>query len=254
MKIVLFVLLLSVYSINSFADDINITANDKVEWHQKEMKVVAIGNAVATKGKLKIEANTLTGYYHPKNKDSKNKIKRVIANGEVKMHSPKADALGNNLDYNLQQDIAILTGNPATIKTLTETISAKDKITYYPSEQKAIATGSVHATDSKKNNLFSDKMIAYFSKSDNKSENLTLNKVDILGNIKIITSDAEVTAEKGTYLPQEGLVKLFNNVIINQNGNVLKGDKAETNLNTGISKLLSTTPNSRVTGIFKEKK
>lgn len=254
MRIILISLFLTIYCNSSFAENINITAKDKVEWHQKDMKIVAIGEAIATKGKLKIEADTLTGYYQPKKKEQKNKINQVIAKGNVRMHSPKADAFGNELDYNIQQDIAILTGNPALIKTLTETISAKDKITYYPSEQKAVAVGSVQATDSKKNKLFSDKMIAYFTKSSDNSENLTLTKVDIFGNIKIVTPDAEVTAEKGTYLPQEGRVKLFNNVIINQNENMLRGDKAETNLNTGISKLLSSTPNSRVKGVFKEKK
>ena len=83
---------------------------------------------------------------------------------------------------------------------------------------------------------------------------MTLDKVDIFGNIKIITKDAEVSAEKGTYLPQSGLIKLFNNVTINQQGNILHGDKAETNLNTGISRLLSGNKNGRVKGVFKEKK
>lgn len=254
MKKLLIALFLTFYCHNLFAENINITAKDKVEWHQKEMKVVAIGDAVATKGNLKIESDTLTGYYNSQATNAKNNINRVVADGNVKMSSPKADALGKKLDYNLQQDVAILTGDPATIKTLTETISAKDRIIYYPSEQKAVAIGSVHAIDNKKNNLYADKMVAYFTKQANSSENLMLTKVDIFGNIKIITSDAEVSAEKGTYLPQEGLVRLFNNVIINQSGNLLRGDKAETNLNTGISKLISSHSNSRVKGVFKEKK
>ena len=97
-------------------------------------------------------------------------------------------------------------------------------------------------------------MIAYFKKDSSSKENLTLDKVDIFGNIKIITKDATVTAQKGTYLPQKGLIKLFNDVIINQDGNLLKGDKAETNLHTGISKLISSSKTGRVKGVFKEKK
>ncbi len=31
------------------AEDIRLTADDKVEWHQNEQKMVAVGNAIATK-------------------------------------------------------------------------------------------------------------------------------------------------------------------------------------------------------------
>ena len=42
-------------------------------------------------------------------------------------------------------------------------------------------------------------------------------------------------------------------IVIEQNGNILKGDLAETDLNTGISKLLSSAKQRRVKGVFKEK-
>ncbi|MBE6444789.1 MAG: hypothetical protein E7019_01840 [Alphaproteobacteria bacterium] len=236
------------------AEDIDITAEEKVEWHQKEQKIVAIGKAIATKGDMSISSSTLSGYYKPKKGQSKGQINRVVADGNVKMHSSQADAFGDNLDYDLTEDRAILVGKPATIKTAKETLTAKDNIIYYPSKQKAVASGNVHVTDQQNNNLHSDKMIAYFTKSNTTKQNMTLDKVDIFGNVKIITKDAEVTAEKGTYLPQSGLIKLFNNVTINQQGNILRGDKAETNINTGISKLLSGNKLGRVKGVFKEKK
>lgn len=253
MKLILGIFLLALSS-SAFAEDINITADNKVEWHQKSQKVIASGNAVASKGKMSIKSNTLTGYYKESGNKSRGQIKRVVAQGNVIMHSPKADALGNQLDYDIEHDKAILTGTPAQIKTEKETISAQDNITYYPSEQKAIAIGNVEATDQQKNKIFSDKMVAYFEKDKNTKDGMTLNKVNIFGNIKIITPDAEVSAEKGSYLPKQGLIKLYNNVVINQQGNILKGDKAETNLNTGISKLLAKDAKSRVKGVFKEKK
>ena len=97
-------------------------------------------------------------------------------------------------------------------------------------------------------------MVAFFTKENAKSSNLVMRKVQIFGHVKITTSNAEVTAERGVYYPQEGKVRLDDNIVINQNGNTLKGDKAETNLNTGISKLISTSQSGRVKGVFKEKK
>ena len=64
-----------------------------------------------------------------------------------------------------------------------------------------------------------------------------------------------MTALRGTYLAQAGKINLFDDVVINQNGNILKGSRAETDLNTGISKILSgSSSKGRVSGVFKEKK
>ena len=80
--------------------------------------------------------------------------------------------------------------------------------------------------------------------------NPALQRVEIPQNPKIVTQDGTVTAKTGIYYPDKGKVYLYENVVINQNGNILKGDKAETDLNTGISKVLS--GQSRVSGIWYE--
>ena len=253
MKITLTTILLSLFLTEyALAADVNITADNRVEWHQKTQKIIAKGNAVATRDDMSINSNTLTGYYNQDAKTGKTKINRVVADGNVKMHTPRADAFGNNLDYDLQKDEAVLIGEPAKITTDKEVITAKEKITYYPSEQKAIALGDVQATDKDGNKIYSDKMIAYFIKENEKSSNLIIDKVDVFGNVKITTPDTTVTSEKGSYYPREGKAYLFNNVIINQEGNLLRGEKAETDFNTGISKLLSSSK-GKVKGVFKEK-
>lgn len=232
----------------AWAEDIRLTADKQVEWHQNEQKMVAIGNAVASKKDLNIRADNMTAFY-AKDKNGKTTITNVHAEGKVKMHSPKADALGNTLDYDINADKMILRGMPAQVKTATQNISAVDNITYYPSLQKAVATGDVLATD-KENKIYSDKMISFFAKTPD--GNLDMEKVEIYGSVKIINPQATVTADKGLYLPKQGLVKLFDNVIIIQDGNQLHGDYAETNLNTGISRLISN-KSKRVSGVFKEK-
>ncbi len=255
MKLFYIIFLFSYFiTLPGIASDINITAEKRVEWHQKSQKMIATGNAVATKDDLRIKADTLTGYYGNNQKENKDSITRVTAQGNVHMSSPKAQAYGDKLDYDLIKEEAVLTGTPSKIDTGKETITAVDSITYYPQQQKAIALGNVIAIDKDKNTLNADKMIAYFTKENSKEEKLSLQKVDIFGNVKITTKDAIVTADKGTYLPQTGLIKLYDNITINQNGNILHGDKAETDLNSGISKLLSTSPKNRVKGVFKEKK
>ncbi len=240
----------------SQAQYMNLTADKEVEWDSQAQKMTAVGNAVASKKDMQIRADKMTAYY-AKNTSAaskKNTITEVHASGTVVMTTPKAKAFGDTMDYDIAKDSVVLRGEPAKIQTDKETITAKDNITYYPSQQKAIATGNVFATDKKNNKIYSDRMIAFFKKNA-KSGALEMDKVEIYDHVKIVTDNANVTADKGLYLPQTGMVKLYDHVMIDQQGNKLQGDFAETNLNTGKSRIIAgKTSQGRVSGVFKEKK
>lgn len=241
------IIFLSFYNI-SHAENINIYADNKVEVHQNEQKIVAIGNAVANKQDNTIYADEMSAYY-TKNSAGKTEFKTLHAKGNVRAISPTSKAYGNTMDYDLEKEEIILIGKPAKIETNKgEIITAEDKIIYYPNQQKAIATGNVVAKD-KENTIYSDKMISYFEKNAN--GDLEMKHVDIYDNVKIVTPQATATSLKGNYMPNQSLVHLYDDVVINQDGNILKGDYAETNLKTGISRMIS--KQKRVSGVFKEK-
>lgn len=249
--------LLAVFSIPARAEKINLVADERVEWHQNEQKMVAIGNAVASKQDMSVRADTITAFYENTDaastgQKSKSQIKTVHANGGVVMKSARADGFGNTLDYDVAADTMILKGQPAKIKTTTEDITAAGSITYYPSKQQAIALDNVIATDAQKNKVFSDRMISFFEK--NAQGALEMKRVEIYDNVKIVTKDAEVTADRGVYLPKENLVNLYDRVVIKQNGNFIRGDYAVTDLSTGVSRLLTRKGSGkRVSGVFHEK-
>ena len=235
------------------AQYITLNADKEVTWDSQAQKMTAVGNAVATKGDMTVKAQKMEAYYAKNDTTGKNTITEVHAANNVTMTSPKANAYGDTLDYDVIKDEVILKGQPAKLKTDKETITAKGNITYYPNAQKAIAVEDVEATDKDNNKIFSQKMIAFFKKDA--SDNMVMDKVEIYDNVKIVTKDATVTADKGLYLPKTAVIKLFDNVLIDQQGNKLKGDFAETNLNTGKSRILAgQTSQGRVSGIFKEKK
>ncbi len=239
--------------LNAQAQYITLDADKEVVWDSQAQKMSAIGNAVATKGDMKVKAARMEAYYAKNNTTGKNTITEVHAYDNVVMTSPKANAYGDTLDYDLIKDEIILKGQPAKLKTETEEITAENNISYYPNQQKAIALGNVQATDQEKNKIFSQKMIAFFKKDA--GGQMVMDKVEIYDNVKIVTKDAVVTADKGLYLPKTAVVKLFDNVLIDQQGNKLKGDFAETNLNTGKSRIIAgQTSQGRVSGIFREKK
>lgn len=249
-----FAAVLSLFLISSLsarAENINIDADQKVEVHQNEQKIIAVGNAVVNKKDNTIYADEMTAFYQ-KTPAGKTNFTSVHAKGHVRAVSPTMKAFGNIMDYDLGKEEIILIGTPAKIQnTKGETVSADEKIIYYPKDNRAVATGNVVATD-KENNVYSDKMVSYFTKD--KDGNMEMDKVNIYDHVKIVTPQAVATSDRGTYFPKKGLVHLYDNVVINQDGNILKGDFAETDLNTGISRMLSKkNSKKRVSGVFREK-
>lgn len=231
--------------------DINITADRRVEIYQKEQKLIAVGNAYAENPEMNVRGETLTAYFGKTNdgkEKGQTKIKRFIADKNVVLkNGSDAAGFGSHFDYDLTKDQMVLTGNPAKINNKASTISARKDIIYYPGRNKATARGNVIADDGK-NKIYTEKMEVYFQKD--KSGATIMERVEIPQKVKIVTADGVVTSDTGIYYPQKKLVKLYDNVVITQKGNVLRGARAETDLNTGVSRLLS--GKSRVSGVFLE--
>lgn len=226
-----------------------LDATEQVEWHNNEQKVVAIGKAVATKDDMKISADKITGFYRKTN-NNKTDIYRVIAKKNVKLSSDTTKAFGDDLDYDLDKDEVFLSGKPAKIQTEDASIEAENGIKFYPSKNHAIAVGKVVAVD-KDNTIYADNMDAFFQNSA--TGKLEIKNVEISGNIKIVSPQATVTALRGTYTPNDNKIELFDEVTITQGKNILKGDYAQTNLLTGVSKLIANkSGKGRVSGVFVE--
>ncbi len=232
------------------AYDITITAEKQVEVYQNEKKAVAIGNATAVRPDMTIKGDRLTAYFAKEKTTSgeeKNSITQMTGDGNVSLHLEKADAYGERMEYYVKEDYMVIKGKNSRIKNEKATVYADESITYYPGQNKAVAKGNVVANNGE-NKIYADTMETYFKKDAKGKQELE--RVEIPQNPKIVTKDGDVTAKTGIYYPGTGMVYLYENVVINQNGNILNGDKAETNLNTGISKVLSGT--ERVSGVWYE--
>ena len=232
-----------------------IDADEKVEWHRDTQKMVAIGNAIAIRQNNTLKGRVLTAFYEKLPPSNKDQITKVTGESSVTVITDKATAKGEYFEYNIPTEIAILKGKPAKIENEKGILTATASITYYGKENKAIALGNVIAQNPKYT-IYADKMVSFFDESPTGKK--TLNRVEIHAQnqpVKIVNQQAIVTGKRGTYFPLENKLKLFDDVVINQNDDILKGDYAETDLETGISRLLaSKDKKGRVSGIFHNNK
>lgn len=146
------------------------------------------------------------------------------------------------------QKLIILTGK-SKIDSNGRKLWADKEVRYYKQENKIEALGNVVVSENNKV-LHADRMIAYFKDSGLSD----IEKIEAFGNVIVDTDDGQALGDYGLYIPQKAEVELHDNVVIKKDGSVIYGQKAITNLNTSISRIVSGQENKkRVSGIIKGK-
>ena len=92
-----------------------------------------------------------------------------------------------------------------------------------------------------------DVLTAHFGEG---GQQATINRIEAHGNILVSTPTDIVRAEKGDYDPARGIATVTGNVKITRGDTQLNGERAEVNLETGESRLLSSPSGERVRGLF----
>ncbi len=236
------------FSMNAMAANVEITADNGIEWHQNAQKMVAVGNAKAVRENMTLVADKISAFYRDKKTDGNSKVYRVKSENNVYINDLESKAYADDADYYIEKGIMFLKGKPAKIIAGSDKILADDIIELYLNENKAIARGNAHAKR-EGNDIFADVMTIFF-KTDGKNKDI--DKVEVFGNVKIKTATETITGDKGLYMVKEGVATVSGDVEIKQEKNNLKGGYAKINLNTGISKLFASEKN-RVKGVFKPK-
>ncbi len=118
----------------------------KLDYFDKEQKLIYTGNVIATQGDSKLKSTVLTIYLAPKNPDapstaSTNQVQRMVAVGPVTLLQRDQVGTGDSGVYEKASNTVVLTGNV----TLTQgpNITKGDKLVYDLKSGQAVVTGRV---------------------------------------------------------------------------------------------------------------
>lgn len=229
---------------------IEIDADQALEWHQDEKAYVARGNAQARRGDLEVRADVLTAYYREL-PGGGTEIWRFTADGNVRIASPTQEAYGDRAIYDIDRQVAVLTGEDLRLVTETDVVTARDSLEYWTEQRLAVARGDAVATRDR-NKVRADMLIALFEEGD--GGDLEIDRIDADGNVVVTTPTDVARGSKGVYDLDSNIATLTGDVRITRGQNQLNGQVAEVNLNTGISRVLSGGPQGgaegRVRGLF----
>jgi lipopolysaccharide export system protein LptA len=191
---------------------------------------------------------------------SGNEIYRVEAEGRVQISTPTDHAEGDRAVYDLDQAVMIMTGKDLRLTTPNDVLTARDDLEYWSQKHMAVARGDAVVVTKDARRVAADVLVAYtIPEPDSAAPKPTqaaakpgaaapddplaasgkLEKVEAFGHVSVRTPTDIVTGDRGVYVPETGIALLVGNVHITRGQNQLAGAKAEVNLKTGISRLLS---------------
>ncbi len=250
--------------------EVQISADDGLEWQSEASRVVAKGNAKAVRGDVTVTADTLTAYYRSGGTNPSagggNQIWRVDADGHVTITNPSDTATGTKAIYDMDKAVLILKGSPAKLVTPTESFTADDALEYWENERMAVLRGNGVATGKDKK-IQADVLTAHFK--DNKQSKKTpkpsgsgtggggmeLSRSDAFGHVILTTAKDKITGDKGDYNADTGIATMTGTVTLTREGNVMNGGFAHVDMNSGISTLYGnsagdTSAKKRVQAVF----
>lgn len=220
-----------------------IEADDALEWNQSERYYLATGNAYVEQGAQIIEAERIQAFYSAE--EDGGDITHVTANGNVQIKDATQSARGETLDYNIQTGIYKLTGQGLEVISTDATAKANQLLEFFTLEDRMHAVGDAQIT------LPDGRILEADDIQIQNHEDGTVDQIDAAGNVVIIMeNDRSAKADTAIYTQKAGTALLTGNVTISEGGNILNGQKAEIDFNSGISKMLAS-GKSRVTGIFR---
>lgn len=232
---------------------ITVEADQGIEWNRDDAMYVARGNAMAQRGEVQIDADILTALYREAEAGT-SEIYRLEALGNVRITSANEKARGDRAVYDMDQAVVIILGDDLEFQTKNDVITARDSLEYWEAKSIAVARGDAKATRDGRT-IEAEALTAYFEEAQEKD--LELSKMEAVGGVTIRTEREVARGENGVYNAKSGIATLTGNVRITREDTQLNGDRAEVNMNTGISRLLSTKDENnsgRVRGIFLPKK
>ena len=233
--------------------EIQISADDGLEWQSDPSRVIAHGNAKAVRGDVTLTADTLIAYYRTGDQPSPtggSQIWRVEAEGNVKIVNPNDTATGAKAIYDLDKAILVLRGSPARLETPTEVFIADEALEYWENDKMAVLRGNGTAVaKQKQNKIQGDVLTAHFKdrkgsqRQSKQGGNLELSRADAFGHVILTTPDNKATGDRGEYNADSGIATLTGAVTLTRDANIMTGRYARVDLNSGISNLYGYQPN-----------
>ena len=213
----------------------DINADQAIEWHQDVKAYVARGNASAKRGDTTLYGDVLTAYYREV-PGKGNEVYQIVSEGKVRVIGPTQQVFGDRLVYDMDKQVAVVTGRDLKLVTAEDVVTARDSLEYYDGQNMAVARGEAVAVRTDRR-LRADVLIGQFAKGpDGKT---TMNRIDGTGDVVVTTPTDVARSEKLIYSVPDNTAVLLGSVRITRGDNQINGEAAEMNMATKVNRVIA---------------
>ena len=224
---------------------LTIEADDLLEWNQTDGVYTAKGNAVAVQGEAEIRGNLLVATYDPK---AEARISDHNRNGQGVVQGRDIERKRKQAIYNIATSDYRVEGPKASVSGTRGKITASNSIdldTQPDETQKMTAVGTAVYTDDTGRVFAGDRLVALFAADG------SLTSLDAKGNVSVVSGTGrKATGDAATYDAAAEAATVTGNVEIIDGANIMRGGRAEVDLRTGNSRMLSSGNGGRVSGVL----
>jgi lipopolysaccharide export system protein LptA len=214
---------------------IEVLADNGIEWQRENEILVARGNAVATRGGTTVRGDVLRAYYKKK-RGGGTDLTRLDAQGNVVISSKNQKASGETAVYDMEKAVLVISGKKVRFTADKDQLTANRQLEYHEKDLLVVARGEATGIHQGKK-LMADVLAAYLE--HDKKGDLIARHIQAKGNVFIAVAKDRVHADEGVYDVKSEIAKLSGRVRIRRGKNILAGERAEINMKTGISRLLT---------------
>ncbi|MDD3371230.1 MAG: LptA/OstA family protein [Alphaproteobacteria bacterium] len=228
------------------SSQIEVTADDSLEWYEDQGIYVARGNAKAIRGTLTVTADLLTAHKRDasgkkvskdKNSAASGDIDRMTAEGNVLVTRGDARITADRAVDDLDNHVIVAKGDNLRYESGKHVVTARDSLEYWEESKTAVARGRAEAV-SENRHIKADVLTAEFRNQP--SGNEQLHKMTALGNVTVITKSDVVRGDKGVYDAARDIAIVTGHVSITRpDGTQLTGDVGEADFAANRSRLLN---------------
>lgn len=227
-----------------------IDAAKGIEWVRTARLVIARGDARAKRDDQEVRAEVLTAHYRER-PDGTIDVWRIDADGKVRYTSASESAFGERATYDVDKQVMTISGGEQVgVTASTSRITAEKELEYDRKTRTLIARGNAVAVDGDKT-VYGEVISVHLREQVEEGQS-RLQQLKAEGNVRVITPEEDIRADRGTYNVESGVATLDGSVKIVKGTNELNGCRGETNLRTGVSRI-SACPgqfNGRVRGMI----
>jgi len=232
----------------SFGGNIEVEADQSLEWHKQEKIYLAKGNAVIRREGVTVKADIIYAYYE-ESEDSDIEVWKIEANGNVLIEDGEAKLISNKAVYLVDKEEFSSVG---TTNLLSDEYQVKSKsgIKYFRREKQMVANDDVMVFYGE-NTLNCNSLIVNFE--EDSSGKLTISNMIALEDVVIESPTEKVNGQKAEYDVESQIVLVDGDVTIARENAVIVGDRTEVDMSNKevfVTKMLSKSKNNRVKAVF----